>query len=432
MSSTPTVKLEPIVSSKPSRQRVTLSVILLITMMVAFFDRVNISLLAANDGFLRDMGIKGHPVQIGLMMSLFLIAYGTGNVCFSPLGDVLGPRRTMCIAVALWGVAMLVGGITATFSVMLGARLLLGLGEGIHHPMQSKYIKKWFPPQERGRANAVWNIGTSLAPAIAMPIFAWNVTKFGWRSNFFVCLLLGLIPLYLIWFRTADTPRQHKKVNALELQFIEEALAKEAKAVEKASSDLFWDNVKVLIKNYRFWLMIVYYIAAMCVFWGMFSWLPSYLKSARGFSWAQMGWLSSLPFIVAVLGKAGAGWLSDRIGRYAPFCFVGMLLSAVCTYYGAIVHNNVEAALLLALGMGAQLAATPPAWTLLQALVPSRAVALAAGSMNGFGGGVAAASPLIIGFLISFTGSYAGGLFFMVGSSLLASALMLVLVVQKY
>jgi len=160
MSSTPTVKLEPIVSSKPSRQRVTLSVILLITMMVAFFDRVNISLLAANDGFLRDMGIKGHPVQIGLMMSLFLIAYGTGNVCFSPLGDVLGPRRTMCIAVALWGVAMLVGGITATFSVMLGARLLLGLGEGIHHPMQSKYIKKWFPPQERGRANAVWNIGT--------------------------------------------------------------------------------------------------------------------------------------------------------------------------------------------------------------------------------------------------------------------------------
>ena len=432
MSSTQTAKLEVESSLKPSRQRVSLIIILLITMMVAFFDRVNISLLAANDNFLRDMGIKGHPVQIGMMMSLFLIAYGTANVCFSPLGDLLGPRKATCIAVSLWGVAMFIGGITASFAVMLGARLLLGLGEGIHHPMQSKYIKKWFPPQERGRANAVWNIGTSLAPAIAMPIFTWNVSEFGWRSNFFVCLVCGLIPLYLLWFHTADSPRQHKKVNALELQHIEEALAKEAKAVEKTSSDLFWDNVKVLIKNYRFWLMIMYYIAAMCVFWGMFSWLPSYLKSARGFSWAQLGWLSSLPFIVAVLGKAGAGWLSDKVGRYAPFCFVGMLVSAVCTYYGAIVHNNMQAALLLALGMGSQLACTPPAWTLLQALVPSRAVALAAGSMNGIGGAIAAASPMIIGFLISFTGTYAGGLFFMVGSALVASALILVLVIQKY
>src|ERR1035437_144178 len=168
MPSTETIKAHVEITSslRPSRQRILLIVILLVTMMVAFFDRVNISILAANDTFLRDMGIKGHPVQIGLMMTLFLLGYGTANVCFSPLGDLLGPRKAICIAISLWAVAMFVGGITASFAVMIAARLLLGLGEGIHHPMQSKYIKKWFPPQERGRANAVWNIGTSLAPAI--------------------------------------------------------------------------------------------------------------------------------------------------------------------------------------------------------------------------------------------------------------------------
>lgn len=419
-------------SLRPSRQRVSLIVILLITMMVAFFDRVNISILAANDTFLRDMGIKGHPVQIGLMMTLFLLGYGAANVCFSPLGDLLGPRKAICIAISLWAVAMFVGGITASFAVMMAARLLLGLGEGIHHPMQSKYIKKWFPPQERGRANAVWNIGTSLAPAIAMPLFTWNIAEFGWRSNFFVCLVMSLIPLYLLWFHTTDSPRECKKVNALELQYIEEGLAKEAKVVEKASSDLFWENIKVLVKNYRFWLMIVFYVADMCVFWGMFSWLPSYLKSARGFTWTQMGMLSSLPFILAVLCKAGAGWLSDRVGRYAPFCFGSMLISAACTYFGAIVHSNIASALLLAVGMGALAAGTPPAFTLLQGLVPVRTVSVAAGSMNGIASAVSAASPLLIGFLISVTGSYAGGLFFMVGSSLLAAAVISVLVIQKY
>jgi sugar phosphate permease len=401
-------------------------------MTVAFFDRVNISILAANDNFVRDMGIKGHPVQIGLMMTLFLIAYGTANVCFSPLGDVFGPRKATCSAVTLWAVAMIIGGLAGGFTVILASRLLLGLGEGIHHPMQSKYIKKWFPPQERGRANAVWNVGTSLAPAIAMPIFAWNIAVFGWRSNFLVCVVLSLIPLYLLWFYTADSPQQHKKVNALELQIIEEGLAKEAKAVETASSDKFWDNARVLTRNYRFWLMIVYYSAANIVFWGVFSWLPSYLKLARGFSWTQMGMLSSLPFIFAVLGKAGSGWLSDRVGRYAPFCLGAVLTAAACTYFGAIVHSNIASAVLLSFGTGALLSGTPPAWTLLQGLVPSRTVSVAAGSMNGIASAVSAASPLMIGFLIGHTGTYASGLFFMVGSALVAAAVILTLVIQKY
>jgi sugar phosphate permease len=297
--------------------------------------------------------------------------------------------------------------------------------------MQSKYIKRWFPPQERGRANAVWNIGTSLGPALAMPIFTWNISEFGWRSNFFFCLVLGLIPLYLLWFHTTDNPRQHKRVNPAELQLIEEALANEAKAVGEVAGSRFSDTVRLLARNYRFWLMIVYYCGSNCVFWGMFSWLPSYLKSARGFTWAQMGWLSSLPFVVAVVAKVGSGWLSDRVGRYAPFCLVAMLSASVCTYFAAVVHSNIASALLLALAMGGLLSGTPPAWTLLQALVPTQAMSLAAGCMNGFASAVSAASPLIIGILISFTGSYSGGLFFMVGSSLLAAATILVLVIQK-
>jgi hypothetical protein len=109
-----------------------------------------------------------------------------------------------------------------------------------------------------------------------------------------------------------------------------------------------------------------------------------------------------------------------------------MLSASACTYFAAVVHSNIASALLLALAMGGLLSGTPPAWTLLQSLVPSQTVSFAAGCMNGFASAVSAASPLIIGFLISFTGSYAGGLFFMVGSSLLAAALITVLVIQKY
>jgi sugar phosphate permease len=417
---------------KASKQRISLVVILLITITIAYFDRVNVSILAANDTFLREMGIKGHPVQIGLLMTLFLVAYGIANVGLSPLGDILGPRKAMAGAVGLWAISMVLGGLVASFTLMLASRIILGVGEGMHYPMQSKYVKKWFPPQERGRANALWIIGASLAPATAMPVFTWMIQSYGWRFSFFACAILGLLPLYLVWFHTTDTPREHKKVNALELRHIEEALAKEAKALDTPAKDDFWANVRLVIRNYRFWLLVIYYSCMLSIFWGLLSWLPSYLKSARGFSWTQMGMLSSLPFVLAVAAKALTGWLSDRIGRSAPFCVIAMLGTAAGIYFGATVSNHLASALLIAFGGGALSLGTPAAWTLLQGLVPNKAVSLSAGGMNGIANAFSSSSPVVIGFFISLTGSYAGGLFYLVALALLAAAATSVLAIQKY
>jgi sugar phosphate permease len=197
----------------------------------------------------------------------------------------------MCTAIFLWAVSMLFGGVAATFFAILVSRALLGLGEGMHHPMQSSYIKKWFPPKERGKANAAWGVGMSIAPAMSMPIFTWIIAAYGWRLSFYACAVVSLIPLYLIWFHTTDTPRQHKRVNAAELQYIEEALAQEAKKEQAPSGETLWASAKLVIKNYRVWLLTIYWACYLICFWGILMWLPSYLKSARGFSWAQMGML---------------------------------------------------------------------------------------------------------------------------------------------
>ena len=102
-----------------TRQRVVLAVILMITLLVAYLDRVNVSVLVADNNFLTDMGIKGKPVQMGMLMTLFLIAYGVANVVLSPLGDIIGPRKAMLISIFLWTISVMIGGLTATFGVLL-------------------------------------------------------------------------------------------------------------------------------------------------------------------------------------------------------------------------------------------------------------------------------------------------------------------------
>lgn len=423
---------EILTAGGPTRWRFRLASILLVSLLVAYLDRVNVSVLVADNQFLMDMGIKGDPVRMGLLMTMFLIAYGVANVLLSPCGDILGPRKAMSLSIVLWAASLCLGGLATVFTTMIVARLLLGLGEGMHWPMLSKFVKNWFPPRERGKANAIWLIGLMGGPAIAMPFFTWIIQALGWRTSFFVLVGIGLIPLAMVWFGTTDSPQQHKGVNKAELDHIMAGQAAEARAEAELGHTTLWENMKVFIFNYRFWLVTAYYFCNASIFWGTMAWLPSYLKVSRGFSWAAMGAWSSLPYVVGVACVVFFGYLSDKIGRRAPFTALSMLGAAAGIYLGAFAPSNMMAAIYLSLGIGSVGIGLPSAWALVQQIVPSKAVGAGAGMMNGLSNGGSAFAPVLIGFFISLTGSYVGGLMFLVALGLIGAGCMIILSLQKY
>lgn len=419
-------------ATKPTRERVILVIILLITLLVAYLDRVNVSVLLADNAFLTDMGIKGQPVQMGLLMTVFLIAYGFSNVLLSPLGDILGPRKAMSLSILLWGASLCLGGIASTFTIMLAARVILGIGEGMHWPMQSKYVKNWFPPHERGKANAVWVVGLMAGPALTMPFLTWAIQSYGWRTSFFVLVAFGLIPLLLLWYRTTDFPHQHSKANQAERDLIEAGQRAEKELEAQAEHTTLWENMKQFIFNYRFWLVTLYYFCLASIFWGTMAWLPSYLKVARNFSWAAMGAWASLPYILGIASVMASGYISDWMGRRAPVCIVSMLGAAAGIYFGAHAPDNTAAAILISLGIASIGLGIAPAWAMVQRIVPGKAIGAGAGMMNGVSNGGSAFSPFLIGVFISASGGYIGGLMFLVGLGLFAACCAAILAVQKY
>ncbi len=111
------------IAIKSATGRLALVIILFITLLVAYLDRVNVSVLMADPTFLTEMGIIGQPVQMGLLMTTFLIAYGIANVVTGPLGDWIGPRKAMSLSILLWTIAVSFGGMATTFAMMLTARV---------------------------------------------------------------------------------------------------------------------------------------------------------------------------------------------------------------------------------------------------------------------------------------------------------------------
>ncbi|MDR2825407.1 MAG: MFS transporter, partial [Deltaproteobacteria bacterium] len=193
-----------------------------------------------------------------------------------------------------------------------------------------------------------------------------------------------------------------------------------------------WVGFRTLASNPNYWLLVIWYLSLNLIYWGLISWLPSYLQEARGFSWKEAGWLSSLPFALTIATKACSGWITDKSGRSAPILMVGMFVGAACIFGAATLENNYAAALILACASASTSMGLPAAWTLLQKLVPSETVSAAGGVMVGLSTGISSLSPVFIGLFINLTGSYVGGLGMLIGVALMAGFATAVLVAKKY
>jgi len=412
---------------KPTRQRVVLAALLFIILVFAYFDRVNTSVLAADDSFLNAMGIKNNTVAIGSMMSMFLVSYAVANAVLSPLGDIYGPRMMMMIAVVIMGVAMVIGGLAQTFGILLAARFILGIGEGLHYPMQMKFVKNWFPPQERGKANSAWQVGMMFAPAVAMPFFVWLIALVGWRPSFFVLAALSLVSLAMLWGLTTDRPEQSKRVNKLELEHVMGDLQVEAAKEEAMGATTTWQSYKLFVTNYRYWLLVLWYMCNAAIFWGTIAWLPSYFKMALGFNWASMGAWSSVPYVLGTFSVALFGYLTDKYHKQILFAILSMLFPAAFIYLSTTATTTTAAAIFISVGIGTVALGLPAVWSLQQKLVPGKALAAGAGLMNGFGMASSAAAPVIIGYFIKITGSYTSGFMYLVALALIGCVAMLAL-----
>ena len=414
------------VSWRTIRQQKSLVAILLFTIVVAYLDRVNVAVLLADPQFLADMGIQGQPLRMGLLMTCFLAAYGIGNIFFSPLGDWIGPRKAMSLSVLLWAPAMLWGGFSTGFGMLLGSRIFLGASEGLHWPMQNKYVKNWFAPEQRGKANAAWLIGLMLGPAISMPFFSWLIPLTGWRDSFLVLAALSLVPVFFIWFKTRDCPGQHPGISPAELKRLEESLRREKEQEQKmtAKQPGFWQSVGCFAGNAHYWLLTLYSACHASMWWGTMAWLPAYLKADRGFSWQALGAAAALPYVSGALAVLVSGYFSDRLGRRAPFAAISALGAAGGIYFGLHVSSDVLTIFFLSCGVTSLALGLSSIYAILQKLVPARAGGAGAGLMNGLTQATAALSPVLIGFFIDWSGSYAGGLLYLVGAGLLGFACM--------
>lgn len=204
---------------------------------------------------------------VGIIQSSFFWGYVLTQIPGGYLADKYGGKHVLAAGVVMWSVMTFITPIAASsnLAVLLLARALLGVGEGVAMPAMNNIISKWVPERERARSLSLTYSGMYLGSVVGLWLCPNFILSFGWQSVFYIFGSLGLF-WWLAWqFIAASTPQVSRSVSDDELSFINDSMQESADVTSTpnlAPRKVPW---RMLISEKATWAII---IAHFCTTWG--------------------------------------------------------------------------------------------------------------------------------------------------------------------
>ena len=365
--------------------------------VVNYLDRSALSI--ANTTIQHDLAIS--PMQMGVMLSAFSVAYAFSQLPLGALIDKLGSKLALGGSLVVWSVAQAAFGLFSSYGHLVGLRVLLGIGEAPVFPSAAKALSEWFDTQERGTATGwVWS-STCIGPCLAPPLLTVFMVHLGWRGMFILTGVMGLL-LAVCWFKFYKSKAQY---------MAETGRAEPVAVQQKKAPKVAWTS---LFRDRNTWGAFLGFMGVIYMIWLNLTWLPGYFEREHGLDLYRTAWVVSLAYLFGALGTIVAGKCCDRLvargmrvlASRKLMVILGLLGGALFTLIVAFTTNVVACVVLLCLTMFFINISSATAWMIVNTIVPSERVA-SFGSIQNFGGYLAGSiAPILTGFSVQQSGSF--------------------------
>jgi MFS family permease len=376
-------------------------VLVLVCLMYAltYIDRVNVSTAASS--FRQELHLTN--AQVGLVFSAFAYPYLVFQVIGGWVSDKFGARRALTVCGLIWGAATILTGAATSLLTMVGARLLLGFGEGATFPSATRALGDWMPQDKRAFAKGITHSSARLGNALTPPLVAWLILVSGWRRSFIIAGVLSLVWVMAWFFYFRDDPRTHKSITAAELS---ELRTFGSQVAEK-------DPVPWGPLTRRMAPVTIVYFCYGWTLWLYLTWIPQFFQHNYRLSLSASALFSSGVFFAGVIGDTLGGVVSDRVlaktgnlnKSRRNLVVTGMLCSLVFMVPIVFLRTVAGAAICLSLAFFFSELTVGAMWAIPMDIAP-RFCGSASGLMN-IGSALAAIiSPPIGGYIVDRTGNW--------------------------
>jgi sugar phosphate permease len=394
--------------------------IVLITYSLAYLDRANFGFGMAG-GMQKDLAISHN--QSYWLGALFFLGYFLFQIP-GVYAAIRSARQIIFWSLLLWGALAAATGIVTNVHWLMLVRFMLGVVEGAVFPSMLVLLSRWFVRSERSRANSLLIFGNPVT-IIWMSIGSgYLINSFGWRWMFILEGIPAIAWAFCWLYFVADQPEKAVWMSPQESAALQSALRDEQHGIPPIrnllTACLSSPTVLVLCLIYALWSLGVY---------GFVLWLPSILLHAPKVDIIGIGWLSAIPYFLAVFAMMTASWFSDSSGNRKlaiwPFLFLGAI-SFCCSWLYGPDHFWLAFTLLCLAGLS-MYAPYGPFFALITEILPANVAGSAIALINSFGALGAFAGTYYVGVLSGSTGNFHSAYIFMSASLLLAALLAMTL-----
>ena len=396
--------------------------IVFITYSLAYLDRANFGFAVAG-GMAEDLGLtKGISSLLG---SLFFLGYFFFQIPGAHYAANKSARKLIFVSLILWGALAAATGMVSNVSMLITIRFMLGVVESAVMPSMLILLSQWFTKRERSRANTFLILGNPVTVLWMSVLSGYLINSLGWRWMFILQGAPGIVWAFVWWKMIDEKPEDAKWLTEAEKNQIDTQLLQEQTGIKplKNYGEAFKSKAVIL-------LCIQYFLWSFGVY-GFVMWLPSIIKAAPDINIVTTGWLSAVPYILAITGMLAASYFSDRSLNRNLFIWPFLMVAALAFSVACLLGDNyfwISFGLLTIAG-GALYAPYGPFFAIITELLPKNVSGGALGLINSLGALGSFVGSYLVGYLNGSTGSFTAS-YAVMAIALLASALITISIVK--
>jgi len=250
-------------------------------------------------------------LQYGQIHSVFSIVYALMAPLAGLFIDQVGLNAGMSISVILWSVASACTGLTHSLGGLLGCRTGLGIAEAAGIPGYGKANAMYLESRELALGTAFNQIGISLGMFAAPLMVTWLAPRYGWRFNFVLSGLLGLVwvPIWLLTSKKISAPAVAETKQLLKLH----ELLRDRRLWGLMLSTVFLMALYTLWSNWTTLYFVHEWRLTQDEANGRFAWIPPIFATLGGFFGGWMAYRSIRRGMGVVASRLRICWISAVI-----------------------------------------------------------------------------------------------------------------------
>jgi ACS family tartrate transporter-like MFS transporter len=375
--------------------------------IVSYLDRINVGFAALQ----MNAALGLSATAFGFGAGIFFLSYTVFEVPSNVILARVGARLWIARIMITWGIVSSATMLARDSTGFYVLRFLLGAAEAGFFPGIIFYLTRWFPARERARTIAAFMTATLVAGIVGGPISGALLSMngaaglAGWQWLFLLEGLPAVVLGVVVLFYLTDRPEDATWLSSEERHVLVAAL--EADRLERSAAT---NSVADAFRSGHVWLLAAVYVTIPVALYAMGFWLPQILKGASHGSDLEVGFLTTIPYLVGAVGMVVFARHSDRTRERRGHIIGAAVVGGVAFAASAGVQSLTGSLVTLSLAMLGLAAMFGPFWALATSRVEGVGAAAAIALINAVGNTGGFVGPSLVGYILDRTHSFGLGM----------------------